>query len=129
MKNITSSDYNRAKRICRKFKITHLGQYNDLYLKSDKLFYVYVSENFRKTRLEIYELDPAKFPKSSQQAAFKKTEVKLELLTGIYMQLIAEKGIRGELCNSIKRYAKANNKYMRDYGKNEESSHILNIGM
>ena len=65
MKNITSSDYNRAKRICRKFKIAHLGQYNDLYLKSDKLFYVYVSENFRKTRLEIYELDPAKFPKSS----------------------------------------------------------------
>ena len=65
MKNITSSDYNHAKRICRKFKITHLGEYNDLYLKSDKLFYVYVSENFRKMRLEIYDLDPAKSRKSS----------------------------------------------------------------
>ena len=35
-----------------------------------------------------------------------------------------EKGIRGGTCHSIHRYAKANNKYMKDYNKNEESSYI-----
>ena len=37
------------------------------------------------------------------------------------MLLILEKGIRGEMCHSIYRYAKANNKYMKDYDKNKES--------
>ena len=34
------------------------------------------------------------------------------------------KGIRGELCRSIYQYAKANNKYLKDYDKNAESSYI-----
>ena len=33
-------------------------------------------------------------------------------------------GIRGEICHSIHRYAKANNKYMKNYNNNEESSYI-----
>ena len=37
------------------------GEYHDLYLKSDTLLLVDVSENFRKMCLEIYELDPARF--------------------------------------------------------------------
>ena len=37
-----------------------------------------------------------------------------------------EKDIRGEICPAIDQYAEANNKYMKDYDKNEES-HILNI--
>ena len=35
-----------------------------------------------------------------------------------------EKGIRGKICNSIQRYAKANNKYMKDYDKIKESSYL-----
>ena len=34
------------------------------------------------------------------------------------MLLMVEKGMRGEICHSIYRYAKANNKYMKDYDKN-----------
>ena len=37
---------------------------------------------------------------------------------------MVEKGIRGGICHSIYRYAKANNKYMKDYDKNKESSYI-----
>ena len=40
------------------------------------------------------------------------------------MLLIAEKNIRGIICHSIYRYAKANNKYMKDYDKNTELSYI-----
>ena len=40
------------------------------------------------------------------------------------MLLMVEKGIRGGICHSIYRYAKTNNKYMKDYGKNKESSYL-----
>ena len=40
------------------------------------------------------------------------------------MLLLVEKGIRGAICHSIYQYAKANNKYMKDYDKNKESSYI-----
>ena len=39
------------------------------------------------------------------------------------MVLMFKKGIRGEICQAIYRYAKTNNKYMKDYGKNKESSY------
>ena len=56
-------------------------------------------------------------------SSFKKNKVKLDLLTDIDMLLIVEKCIRGGICHSIYRYAKANNKYMKDYDKNEKLSY------
>ena len=58
---------------------------------------------------EIFELDPAKFL-SAPGAAFKKTKVKLDLLTDINLLLMVEKDIRGRIFHSTYRYAKANNK-------------------
>ena len=40
------------------------------------------------------------------------------------MLLIVEEGIRGGICHSTHRYAKANNKYMKNYNNNEELSYI-----
>ena len=37
---------------------------------------------------------------------------------------MVEKGIRGGICNAIHRYAKADNKYMKDYDKNKEISYL-----
>ena len=37
---------------------------------------------------------------------------------------MVEKGIKGGTCNAIRQYKKANNKYMKDYDKNKESSHL-----
>ena len=39
------------------------------------------------------------------------------------MLLIVEKGIRGRICHAIHRYAKANNKYIKNFDKNKESSY------
>ena len=37
---------------------------------------------------------------------------------------MVEKGIRGVICHAIHRYAKANNKYMKNYNKNKKPSYI-----
>ena len=84
-------------------------------------------EIFRNMSLVIYELDPAKFLPPSGLAlhgALKKTKVKLDLLTSSYMLLMLKKGITGGIRQSIYRYTKDNNKYMKDYDKNKESSYI-----
>ena len=74
----------------------------------------------------IYELDPAYFlsvPGLVWQECFKKTGVKLELLTD--MLLMVEKGISGGICHAIYSYVKANNNYMKDYDKNIKSSCLM----
>ena len=55
---------------------------------------------------------------------FKKTKVKLELLTDNDVLLLFEEGIRGGMCQSTYRYAKLNNKYMNNHDKNNESSYL-----
>ena len=55
----------------------------------------------------------------------KKTNVNLELLTDVDMLLMIEAGIRGGMCQSVHSYAKANNKYMKNYDKRIESSYLV----
>ena len=77
--------------------------------------------------LHKYELDPVYFvsaPGLAWQACLKKTGVKLELLTDYDMILMIEKGIRGGICQATHRYAKVNNKYMKNYDKNIDSVYI-----
>ena len=67
-------------------------------------------------------------PGLAWQACFKKTEEELELLTNNDMLLMIEKGTRDGICQSIHRYAKANNKYMKNYDKNTTSSYLTYLG-
>ena len=64
-------------------------------------------------------------PGLAWQVCLKEAEVELDLLTNIAMLLMVEKNIRGEICHAIHRYAKANNKYMRNYDKQIESSYLM----
>ena len=109
------------------FKLENLGDYHDLYVQSGTLLLADVFENFRNMCIKVYELDPSHFvslPGLAWQACLKKTNIELGLLTDYDMLLMVEKGIRGGICHSIHRYAKANNKFMKSYNNNEESSYI-----
>ena len=113
--------------VFKKFKLNNLGEYHDLYVHSDTLLLADVFQNFRKTCVKVYELDPANFlsiPGLTRQVCLKKTNVKLKLLTRYDMLLVVEEEIRGGICHAIHRHAKSNNKYMKNYDKNKESSHI-----
>ena len=115
------------KKVFKEFNNKNLVDYHDLYVESDTLLLADVFENFKNKCVEIYELDPAHFlsaPGLAWQACLKKTEVKLELLAKNGMLLMVEKGIRGGICHAIHRYAKANNKYMKNYDKNKKRSYI-----
>ena len=112
----------------KELKLKNLGDYHDLYVQRDTLLLADVFENFRNKCIEIYEFDPAHFlsaPGLAWQSCLKKTGVRLKLLTDIDMLLMVEKRIRSRICHAIHRYAKANNKYMKNYNKNIESSCLM----
>ena len=127
LEDISNEDYAHAQKVFEVFKIKNLGEYHDLYVQSDTLLLADVYENFGNMCLEKYQLDPVYFvsvPGLAWQTCFKKTGVTLELLTDIDMLLMIEKETRGGICQATYRYAKANNKYMKNYNKNIESSYV-----
>ena len=63
-------------------------------------------------------------PGLAWQACLEKTGVQLELITDYDMMLMIGKGTRGGICQATHRYAKANNKYTKNYNKNIEPSYI-----
>ena len=127
LEDISDKDYSHAQKVFEEF-CTDIGDYHDLYVQCDTLLLADVFEKFRDTSIEIYGLDPSHFLSAlglAWQTCLKKANVNLELLTDIDMLLMIEAGIRGGMCQSIHRYAKANNKYMKNYDKNIESSYLM----
>ena len=91
MEDITDVDYGHKKSVCKDFKISKIGEYYDLHVQSDSLLLAEVFKNCRNMCLEIYELDLVKFlsvPGLTWQAALRKTNVKLGLLTDIDILLM-----------------------------------------
>ena len=123
MENIDDIDYRHGHNVFKRFELENLGEYHDLYVQSDTLLLADAFHNFRDVCIKEYELEPTHFlslPGPVWQACLKKTNIELELLTDYDMLLMVEEGIRGGICHSIHRYAKANNKYMKNYNNNEE---------
>ena len=124
---ITDEDYLHANNVWNTFNCQTLHDYHNLYLKSDVLLLADVFENFRKTCLKYYELDPCHYytaPGLAWDACLKLTKQELQLLTDYDMLMMFEKGIRGGITHISKRYAKANNKYMKDFDKTKPSTYI-----
>ena len=126
--HISDKDYKHAQDVWNTFSLKNMGDYHDLYLKSDILLLADVFENFRKTCLEYYKLDPCYYftsPGLSWDAMLKMTDIKLELITDIDMFQFIEKGLRGGISYIANRYGKANNKYMKEYDENKPQKYIM----
>ena len=124
---ISVSEYAHAQKVWETFGIENMGQYHDLYLKTDVLLLADIFENFREQYLDTYGLDPAHYvslPSSSWDAMQKMTGVRLDLLSDVDMLNFIEKGMRGGISTITHRYALANNKYMKNYDPQKESSYI-----
>ena len=124
---ISESDYAHAQKVWEVFEIENMGQYHDLYLKSDVLLLADIFQNFREICLHIYGLDPAHYvssPGLSWDGMQKMTGVSLDLISDVEMQNFIEKGMRGGISTITHRYAQANNKYMKNYDPEKESSYI-----
>ena len=150
MKVISGQDYEHAQQVWNTMEKKTLSCYHDRYLKTDMLMLADVFEIFRNTCLRNYKLDLPHFytaPRLAWQALLKTAivycehekrrkgcelcpnEFRLGLLTDIDMLLMVEKGIRDEITQTVKRYARASNKYTKDlYNLEKESIYLQYLG-
>ncbi|XP_049813159.1 uncharacterized protein LOC126260029 [Schistocerca nitens] len=125
--SVTDVEYRRACDVWKVFKCKTIGDYSDIYLKSDVLLLADVFENFRKLCLDTYKLDPAHYitsPGLAWDALLKSTGESLELITDVTQLQFIERGIRGGIVHCSHRHAVANNKYMKNYDCSKEDSFI-----
>ena len=125
--DISDEDYKHAQKVFKTFDCKTIRDYHDLYLKTDVLLLADVFENFRKTCVKHYNLDPAHYytsPGLAWDACLKETGQELQLLDDYDMLMMFERGIRGGITHISKRYAEANNEYMKNFDPKKPSTFI-----
>ena len=112
MSSISEEDYQHTQRVWEEFGIYNLGDYHDLYLRTDVVLLANVYGACRDTCLKHYKLDPAQFytcPGLAWKTCLKCTGIRLEL----------------GITQAVRKYASANNKYMGDrFDSKSESSYL-----
>ena len=106
------------------FKMNTMGDYHDLYLKTDVLSLADDFEKFINICLKYYGLGPCHYfssPGLSWDAMFKMTEI--EPISSIDMYLFVEKRMRGGISYIAKKFSKANNKYMKYYDDSKPNNY------
>ena len=108
---ITDEEYQRAINVWNIFNIKNLGEYRNLYLKTDVLLLCDVFQKFINVCLMDYGLDPCYYFSClglAWDAMLKMTGIKVENINDIDMYSFLEKGMRRGLSYISKRYSKSN---------------------
>ena len=124
---ISEGDYEHAQRVWDVFGCTTMGDYHDLYLQTDVLLLCDIFENFRRTALETYSLDPANYhtlPGFGWDALLKYSDISLDLLSDVDMHQFVEHGMRGGVSMVTRRYAKANNPYIDGFQHEQPTTYL-----
>ena len=127
MSGVGDCEYEHARNVWKEFRIRNMGEYHDLYLKTDTILLANVFESFRSVCMENYGLDPAHFytaPGLAWKACLKKTGIRLELLLDPGMLLMFKRGIRGGITLSVHRWVAANNPYMDEYDSSKPTKYL-----
>ena len=125
--HISDEDYLMCKKIWKEFNMRNMRNYHDHYLKKGVLLLGDVFEKFIDTCLKFYKVDPCHYfscPGLSCDAILKMLGVKLEKISNIDKYLFSEKGLRRGISCIAKRYAKANNKCMKNQDPKKPSKFI-----
>ena len=128
--DLNNESYERAQNVWKSFNVKNMGEYHDLYLKTDVLLLADVFENFRSNCIKSYSLDPVHYytlPGFAWDACLKMTGVKLDVFSEEQndMYLMVERGLRGGISVISHRHSKANNKYLSDYDSKQPSKYIM----
>ena len=128
MSGVSDGDYEHVCSIWREFRIRNMGEYHDLYLRTDVVLLANVFKSSRRVCVENYGLDPLHFytaPGLAWKACLKKTGVSLKLLLDPDMLLMFERRIREGITQSIHRWDDANNPYMgSEYDKSKPTKYL-----
>ena len=130
--HISHEKYLTRKKIWDVFDMKNMGDYHDHYLKKDVLLLADVFEKFIDTYLKFYGSDPCHYfssPVLSWDTMLKMTGVNVEKMADIDKYLFIEKGLNVRISYIAKRYAKTNNKYMKDYNPKKPSKFIIYLDM
>ena len=106
------SEYTHATRMWDAFGCETIADYHNVYLQLDVFLLADFFEQFHRTCLEFYGLDPLHYyttPGLAWDAALRMSNVDLELITDENMCNFVENSIRGGISMIASRYARANN--------------------
>jgi len=126
--DISEENYKHAQTVWNAFNCRTINDYLELYLKTDILLLSDVFNNFRKTCMKEYGLEPVWYvslPAFGWDCLLKITQCRLQILKDIDTILFLEHGIRGGISQCSKRYTKANNKYMSNYDNTKSDIYLL----
>ena len=130
-KNITWDEYEKAYQGWKAFNCKNMGTYTRIYCIRDVLLLADIFENFRKINIKEYDVDPLisgyTLPGISWKNMLRYTKQELKLITDREQYEDFEKGIRGGVSMCVTRYAKANNKYLKEYDPTKPSTYIFYV--
>ena len=122
--HISDEDYLMCKKIWNKFNMKNMGDYHGYYLGKDVLLLADIFEKFIVTCLKFYGMDLCHYFSSPGLSW-----CKIRKNCRHWDVLIHWKGLRGGVSYIAKKYAKENNKYIKDYDPKNPSKFITFLDM